>query len=120
MVIPQFNIRLNGPTSTTKQLEVATRFGGEEGINNNGYNGSHVLHCWNCSWLSNYIGEDEYLFVGGNRQIKIESIRLINGSINYDSYMFPLYYFDCMISGIGLRKIQIPNIIDSDYLLIYN
>ena len=28
MVIPQFNIRLNGPTSTSKCIEVAQRFGG--------------------------------------------------------------------------------------------
>ena len=32
MVIPSFNIRLCAPTSTSKQVEVATRFGGDEGI----------------------------------------------------------------------------------------
>eukprot|EP01084_Bolivina_argentea_P032029 59253_1 len=32
MVIPQFNIRLCSPTSTTKQQEVATRFAGDDGI----------------------------------------------------------------------------------------
>lgn len=32
MVIPQFNILLNGPTSTSKQIEVAYRFSGDEGI----------------------------------------------------------------------------------------
>ena len=38
--IPSFNIRLYGPTSTSPNIEVATRFGGDKGIiielNNNG------------------------------------------------------------------------------------
>ena len=32
MIIPQFNIRLNGPTSTTKAIEIAQRFGGTDVI----------------------------------------------------------------------------------------
>ena len=55
MVIPEWNIRLCSPTSTSKQIEVATRFGGDDGmiiqINNNGYYASWNARCFNCSWL---------------------------------------------------------------------
>eukprot|EP01084_Bolivina_argentea_P294146 506051_1 len=103
MVTPQFNIRLNGPTSTTKRLAVATRFAGDYGIimqlNNNGHNQSYVLKCWNCSWISNYVGEDEYLWCGGYYQIKIETIITIEDNQNYQQYFKPLFYFDSMLSG---------------------
>eukprot|EP01084_Bolivina_argentea_P024271 45244_1 len=103
MVIPEFNIRLCGPTSTSMKIEVATRFGGDKGIiielNNNGYYNGWVLRCWNCCWLSNYIGEDERLFIGGAWPIKIENIRNIETHKNFGKFFKPLFYFDCMLDG---------------------
>eukprot|EP01084_Bolivina_argentea_P266876 452831_1 len=65
MIIPEFQIRLCGPTSTSKQISVATRFGGEHGmiiqLNNNGHYQVKFLRSFCCCWLSNYNGEDEYL-----------------------------------------------------------
>ena len=103
MAIPEYSIRLCSPTSTSKQIEVATRFGGDSGmiiqINNNGYYESWNLRCFDCSWLSNYTNEDEYLFFGGDWRIKIESIRHIKTAKNYQRFMDPLFYFDCMVNG---------------------
>ena len=104
VVIPEFNIRLNSPTSTTKQIEVANRFGGDEGVviqlNNNGYQQSHGLRSFNCSWLSDYSGEDERIWIGGEYPIKIETIRTLSNSANYIDYFRPFFYFDCMINGV--------------------
>eukprot|EP01084_Bolivina_argentea_P147917 258728_1 len=55
IALPQFNIRLCSPTSTTKNIEVATRFGGDRGIiiqlNNGDQDNSLFLRSWDCSWL---------------------------------------------------------------------
>ena len=71
MVIPKFNIRLCGPTSTSKQLEVAMRFGGDNGmimtLQNDSYHLSRILRGFNCSWLSNYPG----LFLVYKNMLKI-------------------------------------------------
>ena len=68
IAIPEFNIRLCGPTSTSKKIEVATRFAGEKGIvlqlNNNGHYHGILLRSFDCSFFSNYHGEDESLFFG--------------------------------------------------------
>ena len=124
MVIPQFNIRLNSPTSTSKTLEVATRFGGDEGIliqiNNNGYAESDLLRSWNCCWLSNYNGEDERLWCGGDLQIKVESIKVLSTNENFHKYFKPLFYFDCMCSGNQMKDNMIGDITDEHYLVLSN
>eukprot|EP01084_Bolivina_argentea_P169237 293402_1 len=103
MVIPQFNIRLRGPTSTTKQIEVSERFGGEQGIiialNNNGYFQCYTLHSWNCS------GEDERVWMGGEFSIKIEGVRILSTHINCQKYFQCLYYFDAMLTGMQMGKV---------------
>ncbi len=82
MVMPHFNIRLNGPTSTTKQYAVAARFSGNDGIvislNNDGYLRSNLLSFWNCSWTSNYGAEEERIFCGGIYPIRIQGITIIS------------------------------------------
>ena len=52
--------------------------------------------------LSNYSGEDEYLFFGGDWRIKIESIRHIYNGRNYKEFMDALFYFDCMLNGTSM------------------
>eukprot|EP01084_Bolivina_argentea_P074994 136010_1 len=102
MVISCYNIRLYAPTSTTKQLEVAHRFTDDCGmivqLNNNGHHYGFQLTSWNCSWLSNYVGEDERIWMGGLVPIKIEGIRIVSTSINYQKYFQSLYYLDCMLT----------------------
>eukprot|EP01083_Nonionella_stella_P205330 747807_1 len=104
MAIPEFNIRLCAPTSTSKCIEVATRFGGSQGmiiqVNNNGDAASATyLRCFQCAWLSRYPDEAECLFFGGNYRIRIESIILIKTCDNFQKYLKSLFYFDAMING---------------------
>ena len=103
MALPQFNIRLCAPTSTSTHIEVATRFGGDDGmlirVNNTETKLHRKLHLFNCSWLSKHNGEDERLFFGGAYRIRIENIRNMKSRNIYESIVKALYYFHCMISG---------------------
>ena len=104
--IPEFCIRLCCPTSTTKQIEVATRFAGSDGIiiqfNNCGYLFGDKLRSFNCSWLSNYSAEDERLFFGGANRIRIENIKNIKTSKEYSIFIRTIYQFNCMVNGISM------------------
>ena len=108
MAIPQFNIRLNGPTSTTKRVEVAQKFSNNDGIiitfNNNGFWGSQSLTAFDASWISNYGSEGEYIWCGGFMQIRIVAIKRMDCNENYDKYCKALNYFDCMLSGNQLNQ----------------
>eukprot|EP01084_Bolivina_argentea_P111382 198749_1 len=108
MTMPEFNIRLCGPTSTSKRVEVATRFGGDDGIiielNNTGDIKSDLLHGFNCSWISNFNGEDEYLFFGGDYRIKIETIRQTKTSENFHPFFEALFLFDCMVTATAFGE----------------
>ena len=107
MTMPQFNIRLCAPTSTSKQVAVATKFAGNEGmiiqLNNNGNQFGYALRCWDCSWLSNYAGEDERLWMGGDKTIKIEGIRNIKTKENYQKYFQAYFLFDSLCSGAEIQ-----------------
>eukprot|EP01084_Bolivina_argentea_P305016 526869_1 len=124
MVISQFNIRLNIPTSTTKHFEVAERFSGDGGIiitiNNNGYVNSQVLPCLNCCWLSNYNSEEERLWCGGFAPIKVENITILDGCLNYEKYFKALFYFDCMCSGNNMNDNTTNEVTEYDYFIIRN
>eukprot|EP01083_Nonionella_stella_P063988 166363_1 len=104
LVIPEFNIQLNSPTSTTKHIEVAQRFAGESGLiiqlNNDGYRDSYRLPSWNCSWLSAFPEEDERLWMAGISRIKIETVRIIGTTKNYRRYFKSLFRFDSMLTGV--------------------
>eukprot|EP01083_Nonionella_stella_P236244 829914_1 len=108
MMMPEFNIRLCGPTSVSAQIEIAWKFAGTKGIvitlNNNGHWHSDHLRIWNCSWLSKY-SEDERLLMGGLYTIRIQGVRTIGkAGANFEVYFEPLFYFDCMVTGILVRK----------------
>ena len=109
--IPEFNIRLNSPVSTSKHIEVVTRFMStyrdSKGIiitlNNNGdYDSSRYLRSFNLSWISKYKEEDERIFMGSDWRIRIETIGVISGFQNYQRYFRSLFIFDCMVSGSDL------------------
>ena len=62
MSVPEFNISLLSPTSTSVQIQVAIKFSGQEGIilefhNNNGY--SQYVQAFDVSSISRYREEDE-------------------------------------------------------------
>eukprot|EP01084_Bolivina_argentea_P245929 411664_1 len=124
MPIPEFNIRLCGPTSTSKQFAVAMRFGGDKGmviqLNNDGDYQSDKLCAFNCSWLSNYNGEEEYLFIGGQHRIKIETIIDIKTNHNYAIFFKPFFLFDCMVNGTGFNTDNKPNVTNKDYKILQN
>ena len=108
MLIPEVMIRLNGPTSSTKQIEVALRFGGDYGciieFDNNSYQQSYLLRCMEMGWITNYSEEDEYLWCGGERRIRISTIRTIENNMNYENYFKSMYYFDGMITGTRIQS----------------
>merc|ERR1712152_126053 len=88
--IPEFNIFLCSPTSTSKQIEVAIKFSGDHGVvlqlDNPPF--SHgALYGFNCSWISRYKEEDERLFFGGYRRIKIESVRKRSTKQNFKTFI---------------------------------
>eukprot|EP01084_Bolivina_argentea_P313384 542704_1 len=106
MTIPAFAIRLNGPTSTSKQIEIAMRFCGGYGIiiQLNNQKGTSVAESFfDASWISNYLEEDERIFCGGRFVIEIESIRTLDKKTkqwnNYENFIKIIYSFDAMLSG---------------------
>eukprot|EP01084_Bolivina_argentea_P247682 414355_1 len=99
MVIAQYMIRLYSPTSTSKIMEVAARFGGDEGILMQLNKPLQKLAAFPCSWISNYPEEEEYVFCGGYERIQIESIRIMETSHNFQTFFKSLYVFDKMLNS---------------------
>merc|ERR1711933_164998 len=105
-------------------MEVAIKFSGDQGIviqldnpNTPQYN---KLYGFNCSWISRYKEEDERLFFGGYRRIKIESIRIRNNKRiwqNYEPFIFSLFYIDSLFTG---SKIWNDYKISDDDVIIIN
>ena len=62
MNMSQFNITLHGPTSTSKQIAVAARFGGDKGFliqfDNNKGNGIRTFG-FDVSWISRYGSQED-------------------------------------------------------------
>ena len=102
----RFNVRLNGPTSTSLQAAVAMRFGGDEGImielNNDGDWNSEYLRIFSCSWISSYHGEDEMLMIGGRHRMRIEGVTHLQSKTDYKLYFHALFYFDAMLNGSAM------------------
>eukprot|EP01084_Bolivina_argentea_P201281 344073_1 len=122
MVMPQFNIRLSSPTSTSLHIEVATRFAEEKGIviqlNNDGTEISGDLRGFPCNWISNYSEEQEILFCGGEYRIRIESIITIISMQNFSEHLNALFYFDCMVNGSILGGHYLKTLVKTDYLIL--
>eukprot|EP01084_Bolivina_argentea_P036157 66940_1 len=124
ITMPEFNIRLCGPTSTSKQKEVATRFGGTKGIimqlNNKSDARSKYLRAFRCAWLSTFSGEDEYLFIGGDMRLKIDTIIHIETANNLAGLFHALFYFDCMLNGTAFSADTKPRIKESKRKIVQN
>eukprot|EP01084_Bolivina_argentea_P134023 236476_1 len=108
LLIPSFVIRLCGPTSTTKQLGCALRFANNKGIilavNNGGNYQSQFLRHFDVSYLSCFSDEDERIFCGGVYPLRLETVRLVADNVNLYVFLKPLFFFDCMVSGIELAS----------------
>eukprot|EP01084_Bolivina_argentea_P254119 427119_1 len=96
MILSQFSMDLNCPTSTSKTLEIAEMFSGDNGI---------IIQLYTCyqntfctSWISNYSSEDEWLFSNTGR-IQIKSVIIKNTSQNFNQIFHALYCFHNMIKG---------------------
>ena len=63
MTVPSFAIRLCSPTSTSKQIQVATKFSGDSGViiqfNTPEKDGFEYLKAFDCSFISRFKEEDE-------------------------------------------------------------
>jgi len=127
MNMPEINIFLCSPTSTSKQIEVGIKFSGDEGIviqlDNPEIRQYCFLRGFNCSWISRYKEEDERLFFGGHRRIKIESIRIRNTKQiwqNYETFIFSLFYLDSLLTGAEISRQDTWKISDDDVIIISN
>eukprot|EP01084_Bolivina_argentea_P048683 89669_1 len=78
MVLPQFVMDLNCPTSTSETLEIAEIFSGDNGIviQLKSWYGQRTFRT---SFISNYTSEDEWLF-SNTIHIQIESVIIQNTS----------------------------------------
>ena len=104
MNIPQFNITLLSPTSTSVHLEVAIKFSGQKGIiiefNNESDDGGEVKGL-DVSWLSRFREEDERLFMGWNwHTLGINSIRIIESHLNFKQIVKVIGFLDSCVSGL--------------------
>eukprot|EP01084_Bolivina_argentea_P000582 1093_1 len=110
MVLPEYDIRLCGPTSTSMCIEVATNFAGRRGIiirlNNTGSGYVNHVTSFGCKWLSNHAGEEEWLFIGGQHTVKIESIRIIQTAQSFSDFFKALFHFDCMLNATKLKYMR--------------
>ena len=106
MVMDSFCIRLSSPTSTSRKLSVAMKFGGDDGIIIQFKNDIGVVNeylCGFCCTLSDYVEESETLFFGGFAPIHIESVRIRRTSENFKKYCAALYYLDSILSGAVVK-----------------
>ena len=106
--VPSFAMRLNSPTSTSKQIAVASKFSGTKGVvftfdnprNNSQY---EYLRGWDCSWISRFREEEERLFFGGYYRIKVVNLRLIESSQNFKGFVQGIFYFDSLLTASYMR-----------------
>eukprot|EP01083_Nonionella_stella_P189925 703451_1 len=110
MVIPEFNIRLYSPTSTSRQIEIALKFSGANGmvlqLNNMSSGENDRLRAFDCSWISRYPGEDERLFFGGFYRIKLDTVRIRKTTQNFHESVAAMYYLDAILTGsYGIDKL---------------
>ena len=124
-VMRSFYVKFAGATSTSKQLAVALRFAGPAGVlltleNDTTMSGSS--RCFDCSWCSQY-AEDERLFMASRRELRLESVILVEAATDFSKYFAALFKFDAMLSGgriwpltTSLRDVQIIDKLCMDQL----
>eukprot|EP01084_Bolivina_argentea_P318559 552471_1 len=118
LIIPQFRIRLYGPTSTSKQIQVATNFAKRGGmivtLNNDQHIQAYWLPFFNCNWLSGFCDEDERIFCGGFMSIRIKTVRIIETRQNFKKPFKVLGLLDAVLTGTTLCPGDKLNITSKD------
>eukprot|EP01083_Nonionella_stella_P036598 99847_1 len=108
MPFAEVSIRINGPCSTSYQIETAINFGGKKGIvvqfdNTDGDYYSKRVRGFSCGWLSEFKEEDEVLFFGCDFRLRVDSIRILKGKggqcQNFEVFCGAIYKFECMLNG---------------------
>ena len=121
MYFDKFIANFCGPTSTTKQLEVATLFSDDSKglvLELTECAGTHNhLTYFDCSLISCYGNEDEKLFFGGMYFLQFK-IRLMESNEDMRYFIKALSLFNKVISGWYLRCKEMENITSTDYKII--
>ena len=101
MNIPEYSIGLQGPTSTSKQKEIADRFakGGMTITLNNTRGTTKWEPFWDSSWISSYPEEDERIFFGSQYKLQVETIILMGSGKDHRESIGAFYEFDQLLSG---------------------
>ena len=102
LALPQFTMGLQGPTSTSKQLAVAARFAGSQGmiiVLNNGSGMNQYEAFFDASWISQYPEEDERLFCGSMFRLEVKSLIIVSDRVNLKKVMSALFKMDAVLSG---------------------
>ena len=95
-----------GPCSTSKQIEIAMNFSKSDGsiisLQNEGFGSFQKF--LDVSWISRFPEEDERVWIQGLNMmnLRMASIRIMRGSLNYKDWMHALFMFDAMVSGVHL------------------
>ena len=94
--IPQFQIGLIGPTSTSMAKEIAVNFAGERGMLIILKGGRSK--CFDASWLSAYPEEEERIFCGSTDRETVTSIVLVDSCKNYKTAIIEFSLWKSCIS----------------------
>ena len=106
-LVPSFYISLKGPTSTTRILEVALTFSGNDGITlkmNNDEAGKYTRFM-DTGFISNYSYEDENLVFAASDPLELISIQITSTSQNFEPMLRPLHWFDFFLSENWINAI---------------
>ena len=107
--IPSFSIGLQGPTSTSKQKEIALRFAGSHGMLirlNNEATPSDREPFWNTAWISCFPEEGERFFFGSLFKLQLETLILVDSAKNYKQSFGAFYKFDAALSGADIGAVS--------------
>lgn len=121
MIIPQFTIYLNAPTSTTMDIDVSANFAARDGMiiefSRTGFTSAKWLANFDCTWLSRYPEENERLFMFGFTQIRVQSVRIIDTTKRFDFDKF--FKLDSLLSGLmhGSGSLSLADCKKADELL---
>ena len=95
--VPQFQIGLNGPTSTSTARVVAERFAGKNGMIIKLKGGA--ASCFNAKPFSTYKEEEERIFFGSIKRMEVQSIQLMESTRKYATAMRAYSKFDALFNG---------------------
>ena len=112
MVLNQFEIRLHGPTSTSKSITVAQRFGTINGIVIQFDNTDRCIRSFGTSWISDYGTENEFLFGqdGGANWLRIGTVIIQRTSQNFKDLFAALLSLHSLLKGRPIDNIELKHI----------